>query len=59
MTLNEVALKTGVPKDYMLHTLELPADIDGRMPVREWMHDRGKSLQDLRDAVGQYRKEKR
>jgi hypothetical protein len=59
MTLNEIALKTGVPKDSILRKLELPQDIDGCTPVREWMHDRSKSIQDLRDAVEQYRKEKR
>ncbi len=55
MTLNEISLKTGVPKDYLLKTLDLPADIDGRKPVREWMHARGKSIQDLREAVKGYR----
>jgi polyferredoxin len=55
MTLNEVAMKTGVPKDYILKTLKLPAEIDGRKPIREWMHAHDKSIQDLRDAVAQYR----
>jgi len=59
MTLNEIALKTGVPKDYLLRALGLPANIDGRSPVRQWMHDHGKSIGDLREAVTQYRAGKR
>lgn len=55
MTLNEIVLKTGVPKDYLMKTLALPKDIDPRKPVREWMHQQGKSVQDLREAVKQYR----
>jgi hypothetical protein len=58
MTLNEIALKTGVPKDYLLKTLGLPDTINPRVPLREWMHDHGKSVQELRDAVAKYRKEK-
>lgn len=59
MTLNEISLKTGVPKDYLLKQLDLPAGTDGRKPVREWLHDRGKSIQDLREAVKGYRASKR
>ncbi|MBI4874854.1 MAG: 4Fe-4S binding protein [Acidobacteria bacterium] len=55
MTLNEIALKTGVPKDYLLKTLGLSEQIDARQPVREWMHAHGKSIQDLRDAVKSHR----
>jgi ferredoxin len=58
MTLNEIALKTGVPKHYLLRTLGLPATIDPHVPVREWMHGQGKSIQDLREAVAQYWKAK-
>jgi polyferredoxin len=59
MTLNEIELKTGVPTDYILRTLGLPASVDSRAPVREWMHQQGKSIQDLRQAVEEYRKTKR
>ncbi len=59
MTLNEIALKTGVPKEYLLKALGITASIDPRSPVREWMHDQGKSIQDLRDAVNNYRAGKR
>jgi len=55
MTLNEIALKTGVPKGYVLKSLGLPESTDGRKPVRDWMHEQGKSIQDLRDVVKQYR----
>jgi len=58
MTLNEIALKTGVPKDYLLKTLGLPTTIDGRTPIRDWMHDHGKTVGDLREAVAAYRKAK-
>lgn len=56
MTLNEIAAKTGAPIDWLRGRLGLGADIDGRTPVREWMHARGMSIQDLRDAVDEYRR---
>lgn len=59
MTLNEVALKTGVPKEWLLEELGLGPDVDPRSPLREWMHDRGKSIQDVRDAVAKYRRQGR
>jgi len=55
MTLNEIEMKTGVPKDWLLKRLNLPADTDARVPIREWMHAQGKAIQDLRDAVSEYR----
>ena len=55
MTLNEIALKTGVPKEYVIRELKLPGKIDGRAPVREWMHGQGRSIQDLRDVLARYR----
>lgn len=55
MTLNEIALKSGVPVEWLTRRLELPAGIDARQPVREWMHANGKSIQDLRQAVADYR----
>ncbi|MFB3825163.1 MAG: 4Fe-4S binding protein [Bryobacteraceae bacterium] len=55
MTLNEVALKTGVPKEYILKALGITAKVDPRTPLREWMHEHDKSVQDVRDAVKQYR----
>jgi polyferredoxin len=59
MTLNEIALKTGVPAAGLRKALDLPDSIDARQPVREWMHAHGKSIQDLRDAVAAMRAEKR
>jgi hypothetical protein len=55
MTLNEIATKTGVPKEYILEKLGVKAQVDPRAPLREWMHDHGKSIQDVRDAVAAYR----
>jgi polyferredoxin len=54
MTLNEVAMKTGVPKDYILKRLGAPANTDPRLPVREWIHAQGKTIQDVRDIVLDY-----
>ena len=59
MTLNEISLKTGVPRSYLINELNLPADIDGRAPVRNWIHSRGLTIQDLRRAVQQYRNSRR
>jgi len=59
MTLNEIALKTGMPKDYLLQTLGITGKVDPRLPLREWMHEHGKSVQDVREAVKQYRAGKR
>jgi hypothetical protein len=59
MTLNEVALKTGVPKEWLAKELNLGDGVDSRSPLREWMHDQGKSIQDVRDAVEKYRRQGR
>lgn len=59
MTLNEVVMKTGVPKEWLLKRLGAPANVDPRKPMREWIHDTGKSIQDVRDAVADYRAGKR
>lgn len=55
MTFHEIALKTGVPKAWLLEQLQLPADTDGRTPVRELLHPHGKSIQDVRNAVAAWR----
>ena len=57
MTLNEISLKTGVPKDWLVKELAHGSGVDPRQPLREWMHDRGKSIQDIRDAVTKYRRQ--
>lgn len=54
MTLNEVCLKTGVPKDYLLRRLGAPASTDPRQPIRDWIHALGKSMQDVRQIVLDY-----
>lgn len=58
MTLNEIELNSGVPKGYLLKELGLPANINTRVPVREWLHDYGKTVADLREAVERYRSRK-
>jgi polyferredoxin len=55
MTLNEVAMKTGVPKEFILRKMGVEAKVDPRIPLREWMHSQGKSIQDVRDAVAAWR----
>ncbi len=55
MTLNEVALKTGVPAEFILKRMNVTAAIDPRLPLREWMHDQGGKIGDVRDAVAAYR----
>jgi len=57
MSLNEISSKTGVPKDYILKALKLPASINADIPAREWLHAHGKSMQDIREAVTKYRDE--
>ena len=59
MTLNEVSAKTGVPKDYILKSLGAPPNTDARKPIRDWIHDLGKSMQEVREAVAAYRSGKR
>lgn len=57
MTLNEVMLKTGVPKDYILGKLGVDASkIDPRLPLREWVHSHGHSVPEIRTIVEEYRK---
>lgn len=59
MTLNEVLLKTGVPKSYILKELGLSeAEVDSRQPLRDWVHDKGKSVPELREIIQRYRQQK-
>ncbi len=57
MTINEIILKTGIPKDYLLKQAGLPADVPTREPLRDWIREYGKTPRDLRDAVEKYRAE--
>ena len=60
MTLNEISLKTGASKEFLLKRIGVPSStVDPRKPVREWLHDRGKTMQDIRDAVAAWRAGKR
>lgn len=55
MTLNEVSMKTGVPKDYILKALGSPKGVNPQVPMREWIHSTGKTMQEVRDAVAAYK----
>jgi phage gpG-like protein len=59
MSLNEISSKSGVPKDYILKKLRLPASINANIPAREWLHAHDKSMQDIRQAITEYRAEKK
>lgn len=59
MSLKEISSKTGVPMDYILKTLKLPAGINVNIPAREWLHAHDKSMQDIREAITRYRAEGR
>jgi ferredoxin len=60
MTLNEISLKTGVPKEFMLKRIVVsPSAVDPRRQVRDWLHHHGRTMQDIRDAVAAWRSEKR
>jgi ferredoxin len=59
MTLNEIAMKTGVPKDYILKALGSPKGVNPQAPMRDWIHSAGKTMQDVREAVEAYKKAKK
>jgi len=50
MTLNEISLKAGVPADCILDRLGI-SGVNPRVPVREWIHEFGKTIQDVRGAA--------
>lgn len=56
MSLNEIADKTGAPPAFILKSLQISDPVDASLPVREWMHSRDKGIQDIRNAVAEYRK---
>ncbi len=51
MTINEIVLKTGIPRDVLLREAGLPDDIPVRRPLRDWIHDYDVTPRDLRDVV--------
>jgi hypothetical protein len=59
MTLNEVSMKTGVPKDHILKALGSPKGVNPQVPMRDWIHSAGKTMQDVRDAVDAYKARKK
>ncbi len=54
MTLDEVSVATGVPREYILGKLGLAPETDAGVPLRDWMHQQGKSVHDFRDVVAAY-----
>ncbi len=58
MTIDEIVLKTGIPKQYLLKEAGLAEDVPARQPPRDWIREYGKTPPDLREAVECYRAEK-
>jgi len=58
-TINEIVLKSGIPKDYLLREAGLPEDVPMRTALREWIRDYGKTPRDVREVVEKYRVENR
>ena len=54
MTINEIVLKTGIPRDVLLREAGLPDDVPVRQPLRDWIHDYDVTPRDLRDIVERY-----
>lgn len=55
MTLQEISQKTGVPVGHFRKALKLDKTTDLNKPVREWIHSKGMTMQDVRDAVKNYK----
>lgn len=51
MTINEIVLKTGIPKDKLLKEAGLPPDVPAREPIRNWIFDYRSTPRRIRDAV--------
>ena len=59
MSLEEISRKTGVPVAHFRKALKLDQRVDERKPVREWIHSKGMTMEDVRDAAKAYRAAKR
>lgn len=59
MTINEIVLKTGIPKDYLLKEAGLPEDVPTRQALRDFLHEYNVTPRDLRDVVDKYHAENR
>lgn len=55
MSLQEIAQKTGVPVSHFQKALKLDKSVDLTKPVREWIHSKGMTMQDVRDAAKAYK----
>lgn len=51
MSLREIAQKTGVPAGHFRQALKLDKSVDLNQPVREWIHSKGMTMQDVREAA--------
>ena len=57
MTLAEVSGINGVPVDYLLDALDLPAETDPNQKMAQIRQQHGISMQEVRNIINQYRKE--
>lgn len=59
MSLREIAQKTGVPADHFRQALKLDKSVALNQPVREWIHSKGMTMQDVREAAKTYKSAKK
>lgn len=59
MSLHEISQKTGVPVTHFQKALNLDKSIDLNKPVRDWIHSKGMSMQDVREAAKSYKSVKK
>lgn len=56
MTLRRVDGQYGVPAEWLVRRLGLPADTDREVPLRDLLRQRGREVQEVREAVEEYRR---
>lgn len=55
MSLKEISQKTQVPLDHFIKALKLDKSVDTAKPVREWIHSKGMTMQNVREAAASYK----
>lgn len=55
MSLNEIVKATGVPLAHFQKALKLDKSVDAAAPVRDWIHSKGMTMQNVRDAAAAYK----
>lgn len=55
MSLSEISQKTGVPLAHFLKALKLDKSAEVNKPVRDWIHSKGMTMQDVRAAAKTYK----